>query len=324
MPRLLFISFLLSTISTCLAQTEGESTYTVVGTAVDATLPEDSVRLILRFTDEKDEIVRAKIGLEMLGDTLCLVPDSLGGCNVLLPYYNGETRLHFLSKLGYDLVIDSIGFGRQTETLMTVQFVTKPVQLKGLFYDLGKPVIYLYPTLPTAVDVRIGFDGDLGFTYPDYGSGWSVMAQPNGDIRHGNRLYKYLFWEGQKQLSEALVNFDEGFCVRTDSLVPFFENTLRMAGLTESEAQDFITFWVPKMRMNELNLVHFLFTEEYSELATLHVNPQPDNLIRVFVLWKGVDSESERAIRPQVFPAFKRDGFTVVEWGGSELREELD
>ena len=37
------------------------------------------------------------------------------------------------------------------------------------------------------------------------------------------------------------------------------------------------------------------------------------------MVWKAVDEYTE--IEAQTFTTFERNGFTVVEWGGSEIKE---
>ena len=43
-----------------------------------------------------------------------------------------------------------------------------------------KPVIYLYPEEETEVTVKLDYNGTLTSTYPAYGDGWTVTAQPDG------------------------------------------------------------------------------------------------------------------------------------------------
>ncbi|HCU23418.1 MAG TPA: hypothetical protein DF383_00230, partial [Deltaproteobacteria bacterium] len=47
---------------------------------------------------------------------------------------------------------------------------------------MKKPVIYLYPTRPTDVLVKLDLHGDFVFTHPRYDEsirGWSVTAYPD-------------------------------------------------------------------------------------------------------------------------------------------------
>ncbi len=45
---------------------------------------------------------------------------------------------------------------------------------------------------------------------------------------------------------------------------------------------------------------------------------EADSVLRVMMVWKGVDEAQD--IEPQEFGTFERKGLTVVEWGGTELR----
>ena len=45
---------------------------------------------------------------------------------------------------------------------------------------------------------------------------------------------------------------------------------------------------------------------------------EADSMLRVMMVWEASDSYKE--IEPQEFETFERNGFTVVEWGGSEIK----
>ncbi|MBQ9765626.1 MAG: hypothetical protein IJW18_05480 [Lachnospiraceae bacterium] len=70
------------------------------------------------------------------------------------------------------------------------------------------------------------------------------------------------------------------------------------------------------MQNNPYNIIAFQ-TDTYTDAAKLSVNPAPDTLIRVFMTWKAADSYVE--LTEQILTAPERQGFTVVEWGGTEL-----
>ena len=94
------------------------------------------------------------------------------------------------------------------------------------------------------------------------------------------------------------------------------ETALADLGLTRREANEFIVYWLPLMEENPYNLITFQ-SECYTESAVLTVDPAPDTTIRVFMVWKGLDAPVE--IAPQELTAPERVGFTLVEWGGTEL-----
>ena len=179
----------------------------------------------------------------------------------------------------------------------------------------AKPVIYLYPETVMEVTVRLDYDGQLTCTYPAYGNGWTVTARPDGTLtdEHG-QTYNYLYWEG---VSDAEYDFSQGFCIPGGETAAFLENTLAQLGLTRQESNEFIVYWLPRMEQNPYNLIAFQ-SDAYTDHARLTVTPEPDSLLRVFMAWKPLESPVE--IPAQDLPAFSRDGFAVVEWGGAEVR----
>lgn len=180
----------------------------------------------------------------------------------------------------------------------------------------AKPVIYLYPQQETQVEVRLTLDGVLTASYPDYGEGWQVVARPDGTLTDPDtgREYYCLFWEG---ISRAEYDLSSGFVVPGEDTAEFLEQTLERLGLNQREADEFIIYWLPRMEGNPYNLITFQ-TRAYTDAAALEVDPQPDTVIRVFMAWKPLEQPVE--VEQQVLePAPERKGFTLVEWGGTEL-----
>lgn len=178
-----------------------------------------------------------------------------------------------------------------------------------------KPVIYLYPEQKTAVSVSLDYAGTLTATYPAYENGWHITAEPDGTLydEAGNE-YSYLFWEGE---SKPDYDFSKGFCVAGADTADFLRETLAEIGLTPREYNEFIVYWLPKMQDNPYNLISFQ-SEAYTDAAKLDIDPTPDSVLRVFMAWKPLHRAQN--IEPQTFTPFARDGFTVVEWGGCEVK----
>ncbi|MBR4304348.1 MAG: hypothetical protein IKT81_03350 [Clostridia bacterium] len=179
----------------------------------------------------------------------------------------------------------------------------------------AKPVIYLYPETATQVTVTLDYNGRLTSTYPAYGNGWTVASQPDGTLTDASgREYYCLFWEG-----ESYVDYDlsTGFCVKGEDTAAFLEDALKKLGLTDKEANEFIIYWLPRMEINEYNVISFQ-QEIYTDNAALTITPAPDSILRVFMAWKAADEPVD--IKAQELQGFKRTGFTVVEWGGAEIR----
>ncbi|MDD5924104.1 MAG: hypothetical protein PUC88_04870 [Clostridia bacterium] len=178
-----------------------------------------------------------------------------------------------------------------------------------------KPVIYLYPKKETDVSVKLDIDGKLTCTYPSYKNGWSVTASSDGTLTDNNgQTYNYLYWEGE---TNAQYDFSRGFCIKGEDTAKFLEDALQKLGLNRKEANEFIVYWLPIMEQNPYNVISFQ-TDRYTDSARLEVNPTPDTLIRVFMAWQKSDSYVK--IPEQTLSAPERNGFTVVEWGGSEIK----
>ncbi len=184
-----------------------------------------------------------------------------------------------------------------------------------------KPVIYLYPEETMDISVRLDLQGELACSYPEYGNGWNVTASSDGKIydKSSKRTYDYLFWEGRSALIPN--DFKKSVCVASEDSAAFLEEYLTACGLNDREIDDFISYWLPRLQAHPYNLISFP-TEEYSEIAGLDVIPKPDTVIRVYMVFKGL--EEPVGISPEnklKIPSEKnRSGFTVVEWGGSEIQ----
>ena len=178
-----------------------------------------------------------------------------------------------------------------------------------------KPVIYLYPENEMEVSVELILDGELTCTYPKYNNGWCVKALPDGTlIDESGMEYNYLYWEGTL---DADYDFSKGFCIKGEDTAAFLEEALSKLGLTRREANEFIVYWLPLMQDNPYNIIAFQ-TDVYTEGAKLNVTPEPDSLIRVFMTYKASDIYVE--MDEQELISSDRDGFTVVEWGGTEIK----
>ena len=182
-----------------------------------------------------------------------------------------------------------------------------------------KPVIYLYPEKEMDISIQLNIDlkkNKFTTIYPKFNKDnniWNVHAKPNGDIQIKDKIYPYLFWEAQSYFVQEM---KEGFIVKDENAEKFLEEKLKILGLNDKESTDFITFWLPILLKNKLSLCTFQ-TEKFFNNIKLDVNPKPDTMIRIFLSIKKIDSPIN--IKEQKLLPNERKGFTVIEWGGTDL-----
>ena len=189
-----------------------------------------------------------------------------------------------------------------------------------MYYEqsAAKPVIYLYPEEETDVHVDLELtESELSTTYPKYNNGWDVTAYPDGKLlnKADGTHHKYLFWDSKN--GRTRYDFSKGFCIAGSDTESFLREKLTYMGLTEDEMNEFIVYWLPIMEHNKYNLITFQ-GDAYTNSAKLNITPTPDSILRVFMAF--VPLEEKADIQPQQLETFERKGFTVVEWGGSEIK----
>ena len=202
-----------------------------------------------------------------------------------------------------------------------------PNSTEGYVY---KPVLYLYPQEERQLTVTLDVAGELETVYPAPGSqvqtdkgvqaSWTVDAAPDGTLTDASgRTYPSLFWDGPVWQEAP----EQGFVVAREDAVPFLEEKLGQLGLNDQEAADFITFWAPQIRANEYTFISFdasSYTQQvtYSFADEAGNQVAPDTFIRVFMTIRA--AQADEAVTPQEFASTPmRNGFTVVEWGGTQL-----
>lgn len=182
-----------------------------------------------------------------------------------------------------------------------------------------KPVIYLYPTQAMLIDVSLRPKGELLFTYPEYKNGWQVHAKPNGELTMNDKTYNYLFWESNQNRNQIPFDRTNGFIVEKENVIAFLENKLSDFGLNNKEQGDFITYWGPKLIQHPRNFVHFIYNEDCNQFAELSISPKPDHVYRIYMVFAPISDAGNQNYTEQIIPKIKREGFTVIEWGGSQL-----
>lgn len=188
-----------------------------------------------------------------------------------------------------------------------------------------KPVIYVYGDEGQEVTVSvIPSEGNkLICTYPKISTdnSWTVKCEDENmlSIDGYTQQFNYLYWEG---MNGEPYSIESGFCVKGEDSGKFLNESLHTLGLDYREANEFIVYWLPILESNEYNLISF-DNSEYQKDYELKTEPIADNVLRVYMTFKGLDEpvDVESQDLTEIRGDFERDGLTIVEWGGSELNE---
>ena len=242
-------------------------------------------------------------------------------------YAGPDVKSDVLTVIPRDQSVDEMGYQKDNNEWAFTQYrgisgwihlvdeEGNPTVMYGAMVD--KPVIYLYPTEETDVHVELTLtESELATTYPKYQDGWDVVASPDGSLlnKADGTHHRYLFWDSSN--CRTRFDFSKGFCVAGADTESFLKEKLTYMGLTEEEMNEFIVYWLPRMEHNAFNLIAFQ-SDAYTNSAKLDITPAPDSELRVFMAYVPLDNAVE--IEPQMLPTFERKGFSVVEWGGTEI-----
>lgn len=219
-----------------------------------------------------------------------------------------------------EIITDSIIIQMKYHTIVQLNFKSTTRQML-----VKKPVIYLYPEEKTAVSVQINPVGELLYTWPKYEGEWKVIADTNGKLFHNEKELNYLFWEAKNSFAvEDFKSFKNCF-VHRDNLEAYMESCLDKFGLTSMEKADFMTFWMPEMLQESYSWydLRFLYNSECEIFAKLNVDPNPQTIGRIYLVWRGLDliPDTMTVIEVPPVPELVRNGFTLIEWGGLELKK---
>ena len=179
-----------------------------------------------------------------------------------------------------------------------------------------KPNIYLYPESTTTVNVAIADPDQITVSIPEYpADGWTVTADPNGTLTDadGNE-YGYLFYESA--IHGYSFQYETAFYLPSEDRAETFERILSLYGLNETEIEDFKEYWCDRLPAGK-NYYMYPQVDEACDLVTpLIISPTPDSVFRLWFVYKETDGP-DPTIKEPAAESFIRDGFTVVEWGGT-------
>src|SRR5579872_972291 len=133
-------------------------------------------------------------------------------------------------------------------------------------FCIDKPVIYLYPTTPTIVNVTIQTTGSVVVSDPLYPQdGWKdILANPDGTFQYKNKQYSELFYE------TSVTNFQKptnGLTIPTSQLSDKLSTLLDQLGLVGHEKEEFLSYWVPRLLALHSPYIYFSLLDPSSKKA---------------------------------------------------------
>ncbi|GAA6019750.1 hypothetical protein JCM10207_009252 [Rhodosporidiobolus poonsookiae] len=234
----------------------------------------------------------------------------------------------------------------------------------------GKPVVYLFPpTFLPAARVSVTLSPQWGFCELDpvvdiktteHGESsvsWTVSAGPTGklvDLASGTS-HRYLFWEADSKVpphllgdattppgpapafnpASPVLDTATGCVLPLALFLPYLDAALTRLTLHDAARAEFIAWWLPSFeRLHRRNLqiaFRFVPQADFAQAARLDVDPQPDVVTRVFLLFKGVEAGEADGWRKaeevdwaeevdvELDKATGTGLFRVLEWGGMEV-----
>ncbi|KAG9030133.1 hypothetical protein FS837_003353, partial [Tulasnella sp. UAMH 9824] len=155
---------------------------------------------------------------------------------------------------------------------------------------------------------------------------WDVVANPNGimTVEGSSTEVAYIFWEAETEFNNDLpdsppmsrsssplpetgretlrprIGFVPGTtrCSPHDSVVLsvqdvplYLEKALLALGLPAEARTSFITYWLPSFLKHEHLALRFVPQVDYEASAPLDIEPKPDVVTRVFMLFEGIPSD---------------------------------
>lgn len=182
---------------------------------------------------------------------------------------------------------------------------------RSMHIDVLKPNIYLYPESGQQVNVRFVKPENVTVSIPQYVApeGWTVYAEPSGLLDY---TYDFLFYEAS--VEKYHFQKEAGWFVPARDRLKVFRAFLGQYGFNEKETKDFVEFWDSKLEKNKNYRVYPQETAIIDKAMPMTVNPAPDSIARIWFYFE--ESYHPAMTAPIEVEKIKRNGFTVVEWGG--------
>jgi hypothetical protein len=185
----------------------------------------------------------------------------------------------------------------------------------------SKPVLYFYSPKTVKINVTLDIPGYVTESIPTYPeNGWqNVIVHPegtkDGTLLYNNKTYNELYYE------DATIKAtppQEGYVIKTADLAADLRKYTAKLGLNAPEQDEFLAYWVPRLTQLKAPYIFFTVFDQTQKEKVDHVivSPAPQTTIAFLAYFKPLASSI--TVAPLQFPAVpKRQGFTLVEWGGT-------
>ena len=224
--------------------------------------------------------------------------------------------------------------------LTTTTIIVALMIVPTLMNNTGKAAIYLYPQETIEISIKLDKSIKYNNVIPQYKNGWLVEAEPNGYLRdlqpqytkckklpykefgfeyskHACEInkYPYIYWDGI-QIKKPLPDKEYGFVVKTENIDKFLSQKADEMLFNETEKKEFVRYWSKTTKEKNWKYVkiYFLENEEVENYLPIYIEPKPENSNRIQIIIKKAKKNDK--LEPQKLIPIKRDGYTLVEWGG--------
>ena len=188
-------------------------------------------------------------------------------------------------------------------------------------YDVGivelecyvdKPAIYIYPEQDAEFQVQLILKNGTKITksMPKYNEGWDVFIEKSGRI---DRKYDYLFYEASIKMMPSR-QVGTGWCIPQKNLKNELNDLLLNFGLNKQETNEFLDYWLNRLNDYKYYKIFPVINQQLDGFVELNITPQPQTIFRIWFFFQG-SNKFEALPYPQI-KNFKREGTTVIEWGG--------
>ncbi|CAF5157693.1 unnamed protein product, partial [Rotaria sp. Silwood1] len=228
----------------------------------------------------------------------------------------------------------------------------------------GKPIIRLRSsndTIISNVNVRLDLANTIWYLssiYPKPSNTdemsfveWNnIQVHPDGrllfenkhEIEEADRIFpsmvdenehQMLFWEALTHNNLSVFTLDKGLCVPRQDFSRVLNYLLKKMSFSSEDRDDMVTYILPHLDdadpeyRNPNVIFRFLSQDEYSSVAQLNIRPQPEQVIRAFLLYRLGNKEEHTSnideMEKIIDLAYNRNssssGLVVHEWGSMFL-----